>query len=99
MPMEHSQSLARRAALAVALTLGFYLLALAMVSLLLFVPYAEWTYAGRLHLKLALVCVVAAGVIAWSIIPRIDRFTLLHNGGTCRVQEHQDAVQLRSPRD
>lgn len=73
--MEHSQSLARRAALAVVLTLGFYLLALAMVSLLLFVPYAEWTDAGRLHLKLALVCVVAAGVVAWSIIPRSDRIT------------------------
>lgn len=73
--MDHSQSLARRAAFAVLLTLGFYLLALAMVALLLFVPYAEWTYAGRLHIKLALVCVIGAGVIAWSIIPRPDRFT------------------------
>jgi heat shock protein HtpX len=73
--MENSQSLARRAVFAVLLTLGFYLLALAMTALLLFIPYAEWTYGGRIHLKLVLFCVVGAGVILWSIIPRPDRFT------------------------
>lgn len=76
MSMSHdSQSLARRAALAVLLTLGFYLLAFAVVALLLFIPYAEWNYAGRIHLKIALCCVFTAGLILWSIIPRPDRFT------------------------
>jgi len=73
--MDNSQSLARRAAFAVLLTLGFYLLALAMTALLLYIPYAEWTYGGRLHIKLLLFCVIGAGVIAWSIVPRFDRFT------------------------
>lgn len=70
-----SQSLARRAAFAVLLTLGFYLLALAMSALLLFIPYAEWHYGGRIHARLLLFCVLGAGVILWSIIPRLDRFT------------------------
>lgn len=73
--MEQSQSLARRAMLAVALTAGFYLLALAIAGTLLFIPYAEWTYGGRLHIKIALFCIIGAGVILWSIMPRIDRFT------------------------
>ncbi len=70
-----SQSLARRAAFAVLLTLGFYLLAMAMIALLLFIPYAEWTYGGRIHIKILLICAAGAGVILWSIIPRFDRFT------------------------
>ncbi len=73
--MLDSQSLARRAAFAVLLTLGFYLLALAMIALLLFIPYAEWTYGRRIDLRLLIFCVVGAGVILWSIIPRLDRFT------------------------
>jgi heat shock protein HtpX len=75
MMKKDSQSLARRAALAVLLTLGFYLLAMVMTTFLLFIPYAEWTYAGRIHVKLVLFCVIGAGVILWSIIPRPDRFT------------------------
>jgi len=73
--MLNSQSLARRAGFAVLLTIGFYLLALAMTALLLWLPYAEWTYGGSLHIKLLLFCVIGAGVIIWSIIPRFDRFT------------------------
>jgi len=69
-----SQSLARRAVFAVLLTIGFYLLALGMIALLLFIPYAEWTYGRRIHAKLALFCIIGAGIIAWSILPRIDRF-------------------------
>ncbi len=67
-------SVAVRAALAVLLMVGFYLLALAIAGGLLFIPYAEWVYAHRLHPKLALLCVVGAGVILWAILPRIDRF-------------------------
>ena len=68
------QSLASRAVAAVALMIGFYLLALAVVGALLFIPYAEWHWAHRIHIKLALGCIVSAAVILWSILPRIDRF-------------------------
>ena len=67
-------SLAARAALAVALLVGFYVLALGIAGGLLWIPYAEIVYAGRLHPKLALICVGLAGLILWSILPRFDRF-------------------------
>ncbi|HYC91535.1 MAG TPA: M48 family metallopeptidase [Thermoanaerobaculia bacterium] len=67
-------SLASRAVAAVALMIGFYLLALTIVGALLFIPYAEWRWADRIHVKIALVCIVSAAVILWSILPRMDRF-------------------------
>ena len=72
--MSSSPSLAGRAVLAVGLMLGFYILAVAMAGALLYIPYAEWTYAGKLHLKLALFCILGAGTIFWAILPRPDRF-------------------------
>ncbi len=68
-------SLAARAVLAIVLMLGFYILAIAIAGLLLYIPYAEWAYAGRVHLKIAFFCVAGAGIILWSIVPRPDRFT------------------------
>jgi heat shock protein HtpX len=72
--MPSSPSLAGRAVLAVGLMLGFYILAVGIAGALLYIPYAEWTYAGHLHLKLALFCILGAGIILWSILPRLDRF-------------------------
>ena len=72
--MFSNPTLAGRAALAVGLMVGFYALALAMVAGLLWLPYAEWTYAHRIHAKLALFCVISAGAILIAIVPRIDRF-------------------------
>lgn len=60
--------------LAVALMIGFYLLALAVAAVLLCLPYAQIVYAHRLHIKLALGCVLGALAILWSVAPRIDRF-------------------------
>lgn len=68
-------SLAGRAVLALILMAGFYLLAIAMAAGLLYIPYAEWQYAERLHIKLALICVCGAGAILWAILPRLDHFT------------------------
>lgn len=68
------QSLASRAVAAVALMIGFYLLALTIAGALLFIPYAEWHWGDRIHIKLAIGCIVSAAVIVWSILPRIDRF-------------------------
>lgn len=68
-------SLAGRAALAVLLFVGFYLLSIAIAAGLLYIPYAEVVYAGSIHARLDLFCIVAAGIILWSILPRPDRFT------------------------
>lgn len=72
--MDVSQSLTTRALMAVLLMVGFYAFALAISVGLIWIPYAEYVYAGRLHFKLAAVCLGAAGAILWSLIPRIDRF-------------------------
>ena len=72
--METAPSILRRAVLAIALMIGFYLLAIGIAAGLLYIPYAEMKYANRLHIKLALFCVIGAVVIFWAIIPRIDKF-------------------------
>jgi heat shock protein HtpX len=77
-PASHTNSpvwLAKRALLAVGLMIGFYLFAVAIALALLWIPYAEVTYIGRIHLKLTAVCVIAGLTILWSLVPRIDRFT------------------------
>jgi len=74
--MRASQSsLAGRAIVAVLLTIGFYGLALAIVALMLFIVYAQFRYINRFNVRLTLACLITAGVILWSILPRIDRFT------------------------
>ncbi|HEY0873518.1 MAG TPA: M48 family metallopeptidase [Vicinamibacterales bacterium] len=66
--------LVRRALLAIALMIGFYVLAFGIAGALLWIPYAEWAYLGRIHPKIALMCVAAAGAVLWAIVPRPDRF-------------------------
>lgn len=72
--MTESRSLAARALMALLLMVGFYALALGISGALLWIPYAEVVYLGRLHPKLALGCIVAAGGVLWAIVPRRDRF-------------------------
>jgi heat shock protein HtpX len=72
--MKSSLSIRTRAVLAVALLVGFYTLALAIAAALVYVPYAEWTYADRIHLKILLFCGVGAFLILKAIVPRPDRF-------------------------
>lgn len=67
-------SVAGRAALAVALMLGFYLLALAVIAALLLVPYAIYQARGSVPGRLAAACIIGAGVVLVSILPRRDRF-------------------------
>jgi Zn-dependent protease with chaperone function len=67
-------SLATRAALALVLMVGFYVLALGIAGALVFIPYAELTYLHRIQPKLALLCLGGAALILWSIVPRPDRF-------------------------
>lgn len=63
-----------RALMAIALMVGFYVFALAIVAGLFWIPYAEWHYIGRVHLKIAAVCLGAGGAILWAVAPRPDRF-------------------------
>lgn len=72
--MATSNSLFIRGLLAVVLLVGFYILAIGLALTLLLLPVAEVLFAERIHLKLALLCVVGALMILWSIVPRIDRF-------------------------
>ncbi len=60
--------------MALVLMVGFYLLALAIASGLLYIPYAEMVYAHRVHPKLALGCVIGGAAILWSVLPRFDKF-------------------------
>ncbi len=59
-----------RAILALSFLFLFYGLALGLAALLLLVPYLELFVVHRLHIKLTLLCILGAGVILWSILPR-----------------------------
>src|SRR5882724_7141460 len=66
-------SLTTRAIVAILLMLGFYLLALGLAAGLIWIPYADWVYANRVD-RIAIICIIGAGAILWSILPRFDRF-------------------------
>ncbi len=59
--------------LALALTLGFYILAIGVGLGLLLVPALEWNYAHRIDVRLVLPAVIAAFAILASIVPRRAR--------------------------
>jgi hypothetical protein len=67
-------SLASRALLALLLFVGFYVLALGIAGVLVYLPYAEWHFGGRLHVRLALFALGGAAIILWSLLPRFDKF-------------------------
>lgn len=67
-------SIALRVVLAIILMIGFYLLAIAIAAALVWVCYAMVAYAHRIPVKLLLLCLIGAGAILWSILPRFDRF-------------------------
>lgn len=67
-------SLTARALLSLGLMIGFYALALGVSAALLYIPYAEWYYADRIHGNILVFCVLGAIAILSSIVPRADRF-------------------------
>ena len=69
-----TMSIVSRAVLAMVLMVGFYVVALSIAGVLLWIPYAEVVYANRLHFKLAVFCLIGAGIILWAVVPRPDRF-------------------------
>lgn len=72
--MPQAPSLAGRAAAAVALLIGFYLLAIGIVAGLIAIPWAEWHYAHRVDIRVGVACLGAAILILVSIVPRPDFF-------------------------
>jgi len=69
-------SLFGRALLAILLTIGFYGLAIGIAFALLYLIYLEVAVIGRLNVRLTIFAFIGAVVILWSILPRIDRFTV-----------------------
>lgn len=63
-----------RAILALLFLVGFYAVALALSLGLLSIAYAEMSSGGRMHARLVMFCVVAAGVILWSLVPRFEKW-------------------------
>jgi len=63
-----------RALLALGLLVGFYVLALGIAATLLLLPYLEVRYTQRIHLQVAIVCVLTAGTILYAVVPRPQRF-------------------------
>ena len=73
--MSKNPSIGSRAALAIFLFVGFYILALGLSAVLLFVAYEVFTNThGYPSVKLGGFCLVGAGIIMWSILPRFDKF-------------------------
>lgn len=54
--------------------IGFYLLAIGMAAVLLYIPWAIAEHANRIPAKVLMFCAGGALVILWSIVPRPDRF-------------------------
>jgi Zn-dependent protease with chaperone function len=71
---DDTPGLAVRAAIALALMIGFYGLALSMVAALALVPYLEFRLLDRVEPRLLVFCVVGAGLILTSIFPRREAF-------------------------
>ncbi|HKV98932.1 MAG TPA: M48 family metallopeptidase [Vicinamibacterales bacterium] len=69
-----ARSVVARAALALVLLAGFYVLAVGLAGGLLWIPYAEFMYLHRVDPRIAAACVGAAGAILWSLRPRRDAF-------------------------
>jgi len=72
--MRYVNRLGTRAALALALMVSFYVLALGVAVALLWIAYADVAYTTHHFWRLVFFCVVGAGSILLAIVPRVDRF-------------------------
>ena len=72
-PLPPPPSLGGRVFLALFLMVGFYALALAIVAGLLYLPYAEWHFIGRLDFRLLAFALIGVAAILSGILPRVDR--------------------------
>lgn len=63
-----------RVLLAVALTVGFYGLAVVIVAILVATPIATVVFLHGLPVRVLFYCAIGAGVVIWSALPRRERF-------------------------
>ncbi|MGE5111245.1 MAG: M48 family metallopeptidase [Acidobacteriaceae bacterium] len=68
-------SLKLRALIAVSLMVGFYVFSIAIICILVAIPYAEVVYLNRFDLRIIVACLAGAFAILVSIIPRRDKFS------------------------
>jgi Zn-dependent protease with chaperone function len=66
-------TLTTRAVVAILLMIGFYIFALGISAGLVWVAYADYAYRDRVD-RIEIACVIAAGLILWSLLPRFDHF-------------------------
>jgi len=69
------ESMRGRVTVALLLTIGFYGLALGIAGGLLLIAWLFWVNGHHVN-RVTAFCVIGAGVILWSIIPRPERFQL-----------------------
>jgi Zn-dependent protease with chaperone function len=67
--------LVQRVVLAILLMVGFYVLAVAMIGGLVWIPYAELKYFQRVDFRIAVACLGSAFALAVALVPRRDHFT------------------------
>src|SRR4051794_34233265 len=72
--MSRNAWLAGRAALAIALMVSFYLLALGVASGLLWIAYIDVAHTRHPAARLVGFCIAGAASVLWAIVPRRDRF-------------------------
>jgi Zn-dependent protease with chaperone function len=60
--------------MALLLMVGFYGFALIISLGLLWIPYAEYVYLERVHIKIAIGCIGGAAAVLWALVPRADKF-------------------------
>jgi heat shock protein HtpX len=68
--MVRSGWLAARALIAIALMVGFYVLALSIAVGLFYIAYAQLQHADRADLRIFFFCIIGGGTILASIVPR-----------------------------
>ena len=72
--MSRTSWLAGRVALAIALMIGFYVLALGVSGGLLWIAYFDLTQTRHPAFRLIAFCVIGAASVLWAIVPRRDKF-------------------------
>jgi Zn-dependent protease with chaperone function len=53
---------------------GYYALAITVCVVLLWIPYAEYAYLGRVDFRIGVACLLGAVTVLWALVPRPDRF-------------------------
>ncbi len=72
--MQNRSSLFGRILLALLLSVGFYLLALAILAGLVYILYFEFFIWRRIQLQLTAFAIVGILTLVWALFPRFDRF-------------------------